>query len=163
MDTSQCQNYRSNSMVMGIQNYYCIATNVAKDLNHVQQLTYQILYNRTNKQTGSLLSKKGRELTEIEKKRYGKSKSLRYIKGINLPIYPIYYVQNKTALSPKTGQCLYTEEGRKVVHDNLKYELPLLYQIRKTRTFGKSIELHDNRISLYSAQKGQCYVTGKKF
>ena len=152
-----------NTMVMGIQNYYKIATNVASDLNHAQQLTYHILYNRTNKQTGSLLSKKGRELTEIEKKRYGKSKSLRFIKGISYPIYPIHYVQNKAALSPKTGQCLYTEEGRKIVHDNLTYYLPLLYQIRNTKPYGYSIEMYDNRISLYSAQQGKCYVKGKVF
>ncbi len=152
-----------NSMVIGIQNYYKIATNVASDLNHAQQLTYQILYNRTNKQTGSLLSKKGRELTEVEKKKYGKSKSLRFIKGINYPVYPIYYVQNKTALSPKQGQCLYTEQGRKIVHDNLTHYLPLLYQVRNTKPYNYSIEMYDNRISLYSAQQGKCYVTGKVF
>lgn len=152
-----------NTMVMGIQNYYRIATNVARDLNHTQQRTYRILYNRTNKQTGSLLSRKGRELTEIEKKRYGKSKAVRYIKGVNYPIYPISYVQNKTALSPKTGQCLYTPQGRKIVHDNIGYHLPLLYQIRNTKPYNYSIEMYDNRISLYSAQQGKCYVTGEVF
>ena len=152
-----------NTMVMGIQNYYKIATNVAEDLNHAQQLTYHILYNRTNKQTGSLLSKTGRKLTEIEKKKYGRSKSLRYIKGIDYPIYPIYYVQHKTALSPKTGLCPYTAEGRKIVHENLTYYLPLLYQIRNTKPYGYSIEMYDNRISLYSAQQGKCYVTNKIF
>lgn len=152
-----------NTIVMGIQNYYRIATNVASDLNHAQQLTYHILYNRTNKQTGSLLSKKGRELTEIEKKRYGKCKSLRFIKGINYPVYPIYYVQNRTALSPKTGQCLYTEQGRKLIHDNLTHYLPLLYQVRNTKPYDYSIEMYDNRISLYSAQQGKCAITGKVF
>lgn len=150
-----------NSMVMGIQNYYRIATNVASDLNHVQQLTYHILYNRTNKQSGRLLSRTGRELTEIERKRYGQSKSLRFIKGINQPIYPIYYVRNKTALSPKTGVCLYTQKGREIVHDNITHCLPLLYQIRNTKPYNYSIEMYDNRISLYSAQQGKCYVTGK--
>ena len=29
--------------------------------------------------------------------------------------------------------------------------------------YGKSIEYADNRISLYSAQKGQCAITGEKF
>jgi hypothetical protein len=152
-----------NTMVMGIQNYYRIATNVARDLNHTQQRTYRILYNRTNKQTGSLLSRKGRELTEIEKKRYGKSRAVRYIKGVNYPIYPISYVQNKTALSPKIGQCLYTPQGRKIVHDNIGYHLPLLYQIRNTKPHNYSVEMYDNRISLYSAQQGKCYVTGEVF
>lgn len=152
-----------NTMVMGIQNYYRIATNVASDLNHAQQRTYKILYNRTNKQTGRLLSKKGRPLTEIEQTRYGKCKSLRYIKGVNLPIYPIYAVQHKTALSPKKGQCLYTEDGRKIVHQDLTFYLPLLHQIRNTKPFGYSIEMYDNRISLYSAQQGKCYATNRLF
>lgn len=152
-----------NTIVLGIQNYYRIATDVAHDLNHAQQRTYRIFYNRTNKQTGSLLSKQGRDLTELEKKRYGKSKALRYIKGCNSPIYPVSYVQHKTALLPKTGLCPYTEAGRKIVHDNLGYTLPLLYQLRNTNIFEYSAELFDNRISLYSAQQGKCYVTGKNF
>lgn len=152
-----------NSMVLGIQNYYRIATNVARDLNHVQQLTYHIMYNRLNTQTGNRLVKRGRELSEIEKIRYGRSKSLRFVKGSNEPIYPIYFVQHKTALSPNAKACIYTEEGRRVVHDKLETTLPLLYQLRNTKPFEYSIEMFDNRISLYSAQKGKCYVMEELF
>ena len=35
-----------NSMVIGIQNYYRIATNVANDLNEIQMRNYRIMYNR---------------------------------------------------------------------------------------------------------------------
>ena len=66
-------------------------------------------------------------------------------------------------MSPKKGLCPYTKEGRKIVHDNISYELPLLYQMRNTRTFQYSIELFDNRISLYSAQKGKCAIMGTLF
>lgn len=152
-----------NSMVLGIQNYYRIATNVASDLNHVQQLTYHIMYNRLNTQTGNRLVKHGRELTEIEKKRYGKSKSLRFIKGSNEPIYPIYYVQFKNPMAFNRKACMYTPEGREIVHDNVTYNLKLLYQIRNMRPFGYSIEMYDNRISMYSAQRGKCYVLEKEF
>lgn len=152
-----------NSMVLGIQNYYRIATNVASDLNHVQQLTYHIMYNRLNTQTGNRLVKHGRELTEIEKKRYGKSKSLRFIKGSNEPIYPIYYIQFKNPMAFNRKACMYTPEGREIVHDNVTYNLKLLYQIRNTRPFGYSIEMYDNRISMYSAQRGKCYVLEKEF
>ena len=152
-----------NAMVMGMQNYYCIATNVAKDLNHAQQRVYRILYNRTNKESGSLLAKRGRPLTEIERKRYGKSKAIRYIKGVNLPIYPISYVQNRTALLPKKGQCMYTAEGREIVHDNVTYYLPLLGQLRSNRPNWYNVEIYDNKLSLYSAQQGKCYVMGEYF
>ena len=70
-----------------------------------------IFTNRLNTQKGSRLAKEytkvkrrgkpvtaersGRELTKIEKERYGKSKMLRWIKGSGEPIYPIGYVQQK--------------------------------------------------------------------
>ena len=84
-----------NSMVLGIQNYYRIATNVANDLNRIQRRNYNIMYNRLNTQSGNYLRKEGRTLTELERKRYGKSKSLRYVAGTKEPIYPISYVQFK--------------------------------------------------------------------
>lgn len=152
-----------NSMVLGVQNYYRIATNVASDLNHVQQLTYHIMYNRLNTQSGNRLVREGRKLTEIEQQRYGKSKSLRFVKGSNEPIYPIYYVQFKHPMALNRNVCIYTVEGRKIVHDNLTTYLPLLYQIRNTKPYGYSIEMYDNRISLYSAQQGKCYVLGTIF
>lgn len=152
-----------NTMVLGIQNYYRIATNVASDLNHVQQLTYHIMYNRLNTQTGNRLVRQGRELTELEQKRYGKSKSLRFVKGSNEPIYPIYYVQFKNPMAFNRKACIYTIEGRSIVHDNLTKHLPLLYQIRNTKPYGYSIEMFDNRISLYSSQQGKCYVMGTIF
>lgn len=152
-----------NSMVLGIQNYYRIATNVASDLNHAQQLTYHIMYNRLDTQTGNRLSKKGRKLTNLEQKRFGSSKSLRYIKGTDEPVYPIYYIQFKNPIAFNRRACVYTQEGRKVVHDNLAEYLPLLYQIRDTKPYNYSLEMYDNRIALYCAQRGKCYVMNKVF
>jgi len=152
-----------NSMVLGMQNYYRIATCVASDLHHVQQLTYRIMYNRLNTQTGNRFVKIGRELTELEKQRYGKSKSVRYVKGSNEPIYPIYYVQFKNPMALNRRSCIYTPEGRLIVHENLKADLKLMTLLRKSKPFNESIEFYDNRISLYSAQYGKCYVLGKSF
>lgn len=152
-----------NSMVLGIQNYYRIATNVANDLYPVQMRTYRIMYNRLNTQSGNALRKTGRKLTELEQKRFGKSKSLRYIAGTREPIYPIYYVQfkNPMALSGKTSP--YTMEGRALVHDKLGINCNLMYQLMNQKMTGGSIEYYDNRISLYSAQWGKCYITGREF
>lgn len=152
-----------NSMVMGIQNYYRIATNVASDLNRIQMRTYRIMYNRLNTQKGNRLVKQGRPLTSIEKKRYGKSKSLRYIAGTREPIYPIYYVQFKNPIAFNRMICPYTDEGRVKIHDRLGINYNMMYQLMKQKAGNSSIEYYDNRISLYSAQMGTCYVTGKKF
>ncbi|MDO5410998.1 MAG: group II intron reverse transcriptase/maturase [Lachnospiraceae bacterium] len=152
-----------NSMVLGIQNYYRIATNVASDLSRIQMRNYRIMYNRLNTQRGNRLVKKGRPLTEIEKKRYGKSKSLRYIAGTREPIYPIYYIQFKSPIAFNRKICPYTSEGRKVIHDKLGINCNIMYQLMNQKIGNASIEYYDNRISLYSAQWGKCYVTGKEF
>lgn len=100
-----------NSMVLGIQNYYRIATNVASDLNKIQQRTYRIMFNRLNTQSGNALRK----------------------------------------------------EGRTIVHDKLGINCNLMYQLMNQKLVSGSIEYYDNRISLYSAQWGKCYITGKEF
>ena len=152
-----------NSMVMGIQNYYKYATRVSNDLNVIQQRVYRIMYNRLNTQTGNRLVKQGRPLTDKEKERYGKSKSLRYIAGSNEPIYPIGYVQHKHPIAYKRQECVYTPEGRALIHDKLEINCNMMYQLMNQKLGNRSIEYYDNRISLYSAQWGKCYVTGKEF
>lgn len=152
-----------NSMVLGIQNYYRIATNVANDLNRIQRRNYNIMYNRLNTQSGNYLRKAGRTLTELERKRYGKSKSLRYVAGTKEPIYPISYVQFKNPMALNSKICSYTDEGRKIIHDKLRVNGNIMYQLMNQKISNGSIEYYDNRISLYSAQWGKCYVTGKEF
>lgn len=152
-----------NSMVLGIQNYYRIATNVASDLNVIQQRTYRIMYNRLNTQSGNALRKEGRKLTPLEVHRFGKSKSLRYIAGTREPIYPIYYIQFKNPMAFNRRICSYTSEGRAIVHDRLGINCNLLYQLMNQKLTDGSIEFYDNRISLYSAQQGKCYITSKEF
>ena len=152
-----------NSMVLGIQNYYRIATNVASDLNKIQQRTYRIMYNRLNTQSGNALRKEGRTLTLLEQQRFGKSKSLRYIAGTREPIYPIYYIQFKNPMAFNRRICPYTVEGRAIIHDKLAINCNLMYQLMNQKLASGSIEYYDNRISLYSAQWGKCYITGKEF
>lgn len=152
-----------NSMVMGMQNYYRIATLVAKDLNHIQQRTYRLFYNGLNTQSGNRLVKTGRDLTSIEKQRYGKYRSLRFVKGTNEPIYPIGIVQFKNPMAFNQKLSLYTPQGREKIHQYLSQDLHLLGQLRTYYPKGQSIEYFDNRISLYSMQNGKCYVLGKSF
>jgi group II intron reverse transcriptase/maturase len=152
-----------NSIVTGLQNYYRIATDVAGDLNHIQQRTYHLFYNGLNTQSGQRLVRTGRELTDIEKQKYGKYKSLRFVKGTGEPIYPIYAVQFKNPMAFNANKCLYTPEGRAKIHDKLNPELNLLWQLQKQYPKTQSIEYYDNRLSLYSMQNGKCYVLGKPF
>ena len=135
--------WQYNLMVRGIQNYYRIATNISFDCSKLNRAVMTVIKNRLKG-----ISRKGRKLTPNEKARYGKSAMLRYLVGE--PIYPIGYVQFKI---PK-NKCK-KEEIQWIDKLNLKIFTQPLY--------GRSVEYADNRISLYSAQKGKCAVTGKSF
>ncbi len=152
-----------NSIVIGLQNYYRIATNVSMDLNHIQQITYRLLYNRLNTQNGNRLVKTGRELTDVEKQRYGGYRSLRFVKGTGEPVYPIYAVRFKNPMAYNRKWCMYTPEGRACIHEDLNPALNLLFQLRNTYPMGASIEYYDNRLSLYTMQQGKCYVLERPF
>ena len=130
-------------MVLGIQNYYQIATNISKDAGKLNRAVMTVI---TNKLKG--ISRNGRKLTPSERTRYGKSVMLRY--RADEPIYPIGYVQHKFA------RC-----NSNQAHDEVIDELPL--KLLRQKLFGRSLEYANNRISLYAAQKGLCAVTGEKF
>lgn len=152
-----------NIMVMGMQNYYQIATNVNIDCNKLNRAVMTILTNRLSTQKGNRLVRKGRSLTEVEKKRYGKSAMLRYVAGTEEPIYPIGYIQFKNPMKKKRTVCSYTKEGRKEIHDNLRINTTLMLKLMAQALNNRSIEYADNRISLFSAQFGKCAVTGREF
>lgn len=152
-----------NSMVMGMQNYYRIATCVNLDCAKLNRAVMTVLTNRLTSQRKSRLVKKGRTLTKVEQALYGKSKMLRYVAGIGEPIYPIGYVQHRKPIAKKRNICCYTVEGRADLHDNLRIDMYMIRCLMRQPLYGRSVEYADNRISLYSAQWGKCAVTGREF
>ncbi len=152
-----------NSMVMGLQNYYQIATNVSLDCAFLNRTVMTILVNRLGKGKRRRLRKVGRKLTPTERKRYGSSGMLRYVAGINEPIYPIGYVQHKNPMNKMRSICCYTSAGRTEIHNNLRVNMVLLLGLMRQPLRDRSLEYADNRISLYSAQWGKCAVTGRDF
>ena len=142
--TNQFEEIRQfNSMVMGIQNYYQMATNVSFDCSKLRRAVSSVMANRLKG-----ISKKGRKLTPAEKVRYGKSAMLRYL--ADEPIYPIGYVKFKIP------------QGKSNKSETVRIDQFKLKLIRQP-LYDKSIEYADNRISLYLAQKGKCAVTGESF
>ncbi len=156
---------RYNSMVLGVQNYYNNATDICKDFRIVQHRIDVIAKSRLHAKNSrkSKLAKKGRTLTEFEKERYGKSKALRYIKASGEPIYPIGYVSPKPPISKLERVCAYTPEGREGMHRRLKLDTDILIQLMRNPSYGASTEFNDNKLSLYSAQRGKCGITQRVF
>ncbi len=152
-----------NAMVMGVQNYYQYATNITNDMYDVQWEISINLKNKLQTRDGCRLKKNGRKLTDYEKKRYGKSKQLRYVAGSKEPIYPIGYVAHKNPMNKKLQACRYTKEGRKYLHDDLNLNTKLLTELMRKQQFNNSTEFMDNKLSLFCAQNGKCAVTGIEF
>lgn len=118
-----------NAMVMGMQNYYCLATDVSDDLNQLNHSVMTVLINRLNTERGTRLVRKGRPLSEVERQRYGRSRRLRYVAGTGEPIYPIGQVRRIRPRCKQRSWCAYSPEGRIGLHDNLRINVPLMLSL----------------------------------
>lgn len=145
-----------NSMVMGIHNYYCIATMISNDCKILHRNVSIVMKNRLRKR----LSKKGKINEVYIRKQYGKSKQIRFISS--KAICPIGYIKTKTPMFKKKKVCKYTPEGREEIHKNLKINTRTMLELMRVKDKRRSIEYMDNRISLFAAQYGRCNVTGKE-
>ena len=152
-----------NSMVLGIQNYYQIATCISIDCRNIHRRIMTVLTNRLNTEKGCMLKRDGGTVTEAEKERFGNSKMIRYVSGIDQMIYPIAYIKNKIPMAKKSAVCSYTSDGRKLIHTELKINRSILKGLREQLPKSHSTEYYDCRISLFSAQKGKCAVSGDEF
>ena len=153
--------YLYNSMVLGYQNYYCYATHVYTDFQKLHRRVMAVLTSRLKRR--HKLSKYGRPLSKLEKKRYGKTKTIRFISGPEEPVYPIGYVKHHHPLHKRKAICSFTPEGREAIHTNLRINTGLMLKMMRTPSINRSVEYLDNRISLFSEQWGKCAVTGIDF
>jgi group II intron reverse transcriptase/maturase len=143
-----------NSYIIGVHNYYCIATHVNIDFQKIAFDVKKSLYNRLKHR----ITKKGIIKNGYIKQKYGKSKEVRFI-GEN-PIVPIAYVQHRVPMDKRKVINRYTQEGRNLIHKNLEcIDLSVMRYLMNTPCGNQSVEYNDNRIALYVAQKGLCAIT----
>ena len=152
-----------DEMVLGVQNYYRIATCISLDCRKIHHRVMTVLTNRLNTESGCQLVREGGAMTDSEKERFGASQMVRYVSGINRPIYPIAFIKYKTAIGISAAVCCFSPMGRKKIHDNLEMDTTLFAYLREHPPKDHSLEYADCRLSLLSAQKGKCAVSGKLF
>lgn len=153
-----------NSFVIGVHEYYCMATNASLDFRKLAFSSHKSLKARLGKRIKSTKEVKKNKMqlyiTNVMKERYGKSEQLKYVRGIALA--PIGYIKHKYPMAKKRVINLYTKAGRAEIHKNLeKVDMKILHYLMRNPVAYKSIEYNDNRLSLYSAQMGKCAITGK--
>lgn len=147
-----------NSMIMGMHNYFQIATCVSSDFAKMGRRVDVVRMSRIKRKA---LSAKGdyKGALFIERK-YGKSKQIRFLSG--RPLVPVSYVKHKSPMWKRKTVCKYTPEGRAEIHKTLGVNTGMMLMLMRTKEVGRSIEYMDNRISLFVAQNGKCAVTGRE-
>ena len=144
-----------NSYLIGVHNYYCIATHVNLDIHEIAFDVKKSLYNRLKhrlQRTGSISNRYIQE-------KYGRSREVRYLNGH--AVVPIAYVQHRVPMDRKNRVNPYMPECRTEIHKNLAgLNLAVMNHLMNTPAGQQSVEYNDNRIALYVAQKGKCAVSG---
>ena len=148
-----------NVMVMGIHQYYGIATEISDDCDRIGWAVNITLKNRLKwrlkrKPKGSPLLLYGENAG-----RYAKSRQIRYIR--DMAVYPIGLPPHYCAQHLKKGINNYTVEGRAAIHKSLSVNTEILHKLMRNPVMNRSVEYADNRISRYTAQNGKCAVTGR--
>lgn len=68
-----------NSMVIGLHEYYRVATNINLDCERIYRSVMTVLTNRLRKQQSCRLVRKGRPLTKFEVQKFGNTRMMRYV------------------------------------------------------------------------------------
>jgi hypothetical protein len=147
-------------MVIGIHNYYKIATNVYNNLDDVNYIISKSINNRfKNNATIVKLS----DIAEgVKRFMTGITNERKLVKIFEIPLIPLCAVKHQSPMNFSQSICNFTDKGRSIIHESLKcMPRDVLYQVMNTKLYNRSIEYQDNRISKYVAQYGKCYITGK--
>lgn len=143
-----------NSIILGVHNYYSMATMCNINFHRVYFLVKPTM-NRLKKNYT-----RGHPTNAIYLKLYGNYTTNIYnIAGID--VFPLYGVVLKKTLSFKQEICNYTKEGRNLIHNKLNDNLQMLMKyLLKNRDENETIKFNDNRISKLAGQNGKSYITG---
>lgn len=157
---------RFNSYVIGVHNYYSMATMVCYDLHELAFSVHKSLNARLRKRAKTAKYVKKNhikyDIPDYIREKYGDSAQLRFIHGAALA--PIGYVKHRNPMLKKRRINSYTPEGRELLHKMLgkSIDVGIMHYLMQNPIPYKSIAYNDNRISLYCAQYGRCAVSGKK-
>lgn len=157
---------RFNSYVIGVHNYYSMATFICHDFHELAFSVHKSLNARLKKRQKTAKEVKKRKLgyviPDYIKERYGNSEQLKFVRGYALA--PIGYVKHRNPMLKRCITNSYTPEGREAVHKMLgkSIDTGIMHYLMRNPIPYRTAAYNDNRISLYCAQYGKCAVTGRK-
>lgn len=157
---------RFNSYVIGVHNYYSMATFICHDFHTLAFSVHKSLNTRLKKRLKTVKQVRKRKLgyviPDYIKERYGDSEQLKFVRGYALA--PIGYVKHRNPMMKRCITNSYTPEGREAVHKMLgkSIDTGIMHYLMHNPIPYRTAAYNDNRISLYCAQYGKCAVTGRK-
>lgn len=142
-----------NAVVLGLHEYYKIATNVYLDFDRIAFDVRKSLLCRT-KSHRNKTGLRSRAFQQFYGEFTGK---IFYVAG--LALFPINGIKTTPPMCFSQDICNYSEKGRAKIHELQKAISPVILQnLMEHPIQGQSTELNDNRISLYVAQRGKCAI-----
>ena len=150
---------RYNSMIIGIHQYFGIATLISNDCEIIGRQIKAVIKSKLRRRVKKRKPKDVMNIHGNIKEHYSSSQQIRYMGSS--AILPISYIRTRNALHKRKTVNKYTKSGRESIHKNLAINDEILHKLMRSPILNQSIEYADNRISLYCAQNGKCAVTGR--
>ncbi|MDF2789911.1 MAG: putative intron 2 protein [Neobacillus sp.] len=146
-----------NSYILGIKNYFKIATHINKDFGKIAYHLMKTMYNRLKS-----IGKYGKPINPSETYKRLHKNNFKTYKIAGLHLFLLGDTQTSNAMNFSQDLCDYTKEGRLKLHQNLRADIAIEINKMLHIPYGKdNLEFADNRISRYSMQLGKCAVTGE--
>jgi group II intron reverse transcriptase/maturase len=145
-----------NSIIRGKHNYYSMATNISIDFNKIAFLNNRTIEKKLN--TRRLTS--DNKVPKYIQEHYGGSKQLRVVR--NSIMIPIGLIKWRLVMNHHQ-KSIFVKSDRELIHKHIEdIEIKRIMNYMMDNPIeNRSIEYNDNRLSLYIAQKGKCFITGK--
>lgn len=142
-----------NSYILGTQNYYRVATNSNLDFGDIG---YYLLL-RMKTRWRSIATNKGSPDKVYLERYIGYNRKKIYVHGQT--IYPMACCRNKKPMCFSRKINKYTPEGRDHIHKKIdKVSVDEFFYMVNNPIKERSIEYNDNRVSVFSAQRGKCRI-----
>lgn len=145
-----------NAKVIGIHQYFRIATMISEDLSRI---SYEIQHKCKSRKLERRIKRTGKHISTYIQKEYGASNQLRFINDCAL--VPIGYCRHKNPMYKFKKINKYTPDGRELINKKVKADVNIIQYILNNPNGNRSIEYNDNRVSLYVGQCGRCAVTNE--
>lgn len=151
---------RYNAVVTGKQNYYGIANNVTIDFRKIHDSIRKTLKNRLKTDAKHKEVQHSWQSKSLKQK-FGKSKQVRWIDG--RAVVPIGYYKARNPMAKESVVNDYTPAGRNRINElsGKEYYGEEFVRAMLKPLKGESALLNENRITLYTMQKGKSRISGR--